>query len=102
MDKEKLLVTDKEMKFIGVSKGQKNMKEAQQVALDMCRSDGSSHCEVIETVVNSCLAISISPVANKLAYSFNAAMQLAIDQSMRQCNQHYQGCKTAYTDCFMQ
>lgn len=102
IDKDKLLVTNKEMKFIGVSRKQKSMKEAKKVALDMCESDGSSNCEVIETVINSCLAISISTEANKLEYAFNADMQLAIDQSMRKCSQQYKGCKNSYADCFMQ
>lgn len=101
MDKEKLRVTDKEMTFIGVSRGHKDMKEAQQAALDMCESDGPSDCEVIETVVNSCLAISISPEANNLEYVFSADMQLAIDDSLRKCNEKYAGCKAAYADCFM-
>lgn len=100
MDKKKLLVTDKEMKFIGVSRKHKSMKEAQKVALDMCKSDGSSNCEIIETVINQCLAISISPEANKLAYSFNANMQLSIDDSLRKCKHQYQGCKTVFSDCF--
>lgn len=99
MDKQKLLVTDQEMKFIGVSSGQKDMKVAQKLALDMCKSDGSSHCELIETAVNSCLAISISPKANKLEYVFIADRQLAIDQSLKKCNQHHAECKTAYADC---
>ena len=99
MDKKKLLVTDQEMKFIGVSSGQKDMKVAQKLALDMCTSDGSSNCELIETVVNSCLAISISPAANKLEYVFSADRQLAIDQSLRKCNQQFKECKAAYADC---
>lgn len=100
MDKKKLLVTDKEMKFIGVSRKHKSMKEAQKAALAMCKSDGSSNCEIIETVINQCLAISISPEANKLAYSFNANMQLSIDDSLRKCNHQYQSCKTVFADCF--
>jgi Domain of unknown function (DUF4189) len=99
MDKNKLLVTNKEMKFIGVSRGHKDMKVAQKVALDMCKSDGSNHCKIIATVVNQCLAISISPEANKLEYVFNANMQLAIDGSKKKCNQQYKGCIVAYTDC---
>jgi hypothetical protein len=99
MDKSKLLVTNKEIKFIGVSSKHLNIKAAQKSALDMCKSDGSSNCEIIETVVNACLAISISPQANKLEYVFNRNRQFAIDQSLRKCNEQYAGCKTAYADC---
>jgi hypothetical protein len=99
MDKKKLLVTDKEMKFIGVSKRHKSMKDAKKVALSMCESDGSDDCEIIETVANACISISISPEANKLEYSFNPNMQISMDNSMRQCQQKYKGCKMAYANC---
>lgn len=99
MDKEKLLVTDKEMKFIGVSSKQKSMKEAKKAALAMCESDGSSNCEIIETVINSCLAITISPKSNQLEYSFNGNMQYSINNSMRQCKEKYKDCKIAYSSC---
>lgn len=101
MDRTKLRVTDKEMTFIGVSRGHKEMKVAQKAALDMCLSDGPGDCELIETVVNSCLAISISPEASKLEYVCSADPQFAIDESLRRCRQHYKGCRTAYADCVM-
>jgi hypothetical protein len=101
MDRKKLLVTDREMTFIGVSRGHKDMKVAQKAALDMCRSDGPGNCELIETVVNACLAISISPEANKLEYAYSADPQFAIDESLRKCRQQYKGCRTAYADCVM-
>ena len=98
IDKEKLLVTDKEMKFIGVARDE-DMKKAKKAALAMCASDGSSNCKIVETALNLCLAISISPKDNKLAYVFAPNRQMAVDQSLGQCNQQYQTCKIAYTDC---
>jgi Domain of unknown function (DUF4189) len=100
MDRKWLLVTEKEIKHIGVSRGRASMKEAQQVALEMCRSDGTTGCEIIATVVNQCLAISISPEANRLEYAFDADLKLSIDNSMRECSQRYPGCKPAYSGCF--
>jgi len=99
MDKKKLLITDKEMKFIGVSKRHKSMKDAQKVALSMCESDGSNNCEIIETVANACITIAISPEANKLVYSTIPDSQLSMHSAMRDCDTKYKGCKIAYTDC---
>ena len=99
MDEQKLHVTNTEMKFIGVSGGQKDMRAAQKLALDMCRSDGSRNCKLVETVVNSCLAISISAEDNKMEYVFSADRQFAVERSLLNCRKKYKQCKAAFADC---
>ena len=98
IDKKKLLLTHKEMKFIGVSHGHKSMNEAKKAALDMCISDGSNNCEIIDTAMNMCLFIAISPKANKLEYVFDPP-QIGADMVMRKCTQKYGDCKMAYSGC---
>lgn len=98
IDKEKVQVNDKELKFIGVSSMKKSMKEAQEAALDMCKSDGSQSCEVVESVPNQCLSISIAK-DNELAYFFAPEVQDAMRISQMKCNQAHKDCKVAYTVC---
>lgn len=105
IDKKKLFVSDKEIKFIGVSNQHRDMKKAEKVALEMCKSDGSDNCEIVATVPNQCLAISISVIDKGLQYIFAPDMEQAIHGSMMKCNaeynadRQYTGCKIAYAQC---
>ena len=98
IDKQKLLVTQKEMKFIGVSHGHESINEAKKAALDMCESDGSNNCEIVDTAMNLCLVIAISPKANKLEYVFDP-QQIAADMVMRKCSEKYDDCIMTYSVC---
>ena len=99
IDKKKVLVNDKELKFIGVSSMKKTMKEAQKAALEMCESDGSKDCESVESVPNQCLSISIAAKDNGMAYFFAPTVQDAITISQHKCNQAHKDCKVAHTVC---
>jgi len=99
IDKKKVLVNDKELKFMGVSSMKKTMKEAQKAALDMCKSDGTKDCEVVETVPNQCLSISIAAKDNGMAYFFAPTVQDAMTISQEKCKQAHKECKVAHTAC---
>lgn len=99
IDKKKVLVNDKELKFIGVSSMKKDMKEAQKAAIDMCQSDGSKDCELVQTALNQCLSISIAAKDNGMAYFFAPTVQDAITISQHKCNQAHKDCKVAHTVC---
>lgn len=99
IDKKKVLVNDKELKFIGVSSMKKTMKEAQKAAMDMCKSDGSKDCELVQTALNQCLSISIAAKDNGMAYFFAPTVQDAMTISQHKCNQAHKDCKVAHTAC---
>ncbi|MBK8817027.1 MAG: DUF4189 domain-containing protein [Methylococcaceae bacterium] len=98
IDKKKVLVNDKELKFMGVSSMKKTMEEAQKAALEMCESDGSNDCEVVESVPNQCLSISIAK-DNGMAYFFAPTVHDSMAISQMKCNQAHKDCKVAYTAC---
>jgi Domain of unknown function (DUF4189) len=98
IDKKKVLVNDKELKFMGVSSMKKTMKEAQIAALEMCKSDGSNDCEVVESLPNQCLSISIAK-DNGMAYFFAPTVHDAMTISQMKCNQAHKDCKVAHTAC---
>lgn len=99
IDKKKVLVNDKELKFIGVSSMKKDMKEAQKAAMDMCKSDGSKDCELVQTALNQCLSISIASKDNGMAYFFAPTVQDAMTISQQKCKQAHKECKVAHTAC---
>jgi hypothetical protein len=100
MDKRKLLVTDKELKFVGVSNQQKTSKKAEQVALDMCRSDGSDGCQIVAALPSLCLSIAISPKANALEHFFATDMESANTIALLRCKiKHGEDCRSAYVAC---
>lgn len=100
MDKKKLLVTDKELKFVGVSNQQKTLKKAEQVALEMCRSDGSDGCEIVGALPSLCLSIAISPKANALEHFFATDAASANTISLLRCKiKHGEDCRSAYVAC---
>ena len=100
IDKKKLLVTDKEIKFVGVSSQQTTMKLAEKVALDMCKSDGGTNCEIMTVLPNKCLSIAISPKANALEFFFGNDLISARKIALLQCKiKHGEDCKPAHSVC---
>lgn len=100
IDKHKLRVTAKELKFVGVSSQQKTLKKAEQAALEMCRSDGSDGCEIVGALPSLCLAIAISPKANALEHFFATDIASANTISLLKCKmQHGEDCRSAYVAC---
>lgn len=100
IDADKISVNSKEMKFIGISNQQKDMRTAQKLALKMCKSDGSNNCKIVGALPNKCLSVSISTTNPKgIEHFFATDIYSAQQISMLKCNHNFGNCINAYAEC---
>lgn len=100
IDPDRINVNSKEMKFIGISNQQKDMRTAEKKAIKMCESDGSKNCKIIGSLPNRCLSVSISTTNSKgIEHFFATDIASAQQISMLKCQKNFGNCIIAYTEC---
>ncbi|QWT22458.1 DUF4189 domain-containing protein [Bacillus sp. NP157] len=91
------VVVDNSSGNAGVAKDMPDRSTAVSKATSDCRSDGSSHCEVVAAYRNTCVAVSVAP--RFYGHATNIDLEKAKATAMTECAKGGTACTLLYSAC---